>query len=328
MRNVTNMKSGIAVAGSILVDKINEISAYPQAGELTKIKSVQKSVGGCVPNVAIDLKRICPELTVKAVGKVGADENGEYVKEVLSKNGVDIENVSVAEDKTSFTEVMSVSGGQRTFFTYAGASAGFGLNDVPMAALNVKMLHLGYFLLLDKIDNGDGELLLKKAKEQGVKTSIDLVSENSDRYSLVLPCLKYVDNLIINEVEAGALTVIEPKKENLVEIAQKLKANGVSERVIIHTPEIGVCVSNTGVEAVPSYSLPEDFVVGTTGAGDAFCAGALLGIYQEKTDKEILEFASGAAVMALTEADATSGLRTEQEIKELCKRLKRKEICL
>jgi len=322
------MKKGIAIAGSILVDDINEISAYPQAGELTKIKSVQKSVGGCVPNVAIDLKRICPELTVKAVGKVGADENGEYVKEVLSKNGVDIENVSVAEDKTSFTEVMSVSGGQRTFFTYAGASAGFGLNDVPMAALNVKMLHLGYFLLLDKIDNGDGELLLKKAKEQGVKTSIDLVSENSDRYLLVLPCLKYVDNLIINEVEAGALTGIEPKKENLVEIAQKLKANGVSERVIIHTPEIGVCVSNTGVEAVPSYSLPEGFVVGTTGAGDAFCAGALLGIYQEKTDKEILEFASGAAVMALTEADATSGLCTEQEIKELCKRLKRKEICL
>ena len=322
------MRNGIAVAGSILVDKINEISAYPKAGELTKIKNVQKSVGGCVPNVAIDLKRICPGLAVKAVGKIGADENGEYVKEVLSDNGVDIENVSLGEEKTSFTEVMSVTGGQRTFFTYAGASADFGADDVSMSALNVKMLHLGYFLLLDKIDNGDGELLLKKAKEQGIKTSIDLVSENSDRYSLVLPCLKYVDNLIVNEVEAGALTGIEPKKENLVKIAQKLKAYGVSERVIIHTPEIGVCVSNTDVEAVPSYSLPEGFIVGTTGAGDAFCAGALLGIYQEKTDKEILEFASAAAVAALSKADATSGLCTEKEIKELCKGLKRKEICL
>ena len=322
------MKQGIAIAGSILVDSINEISAYPQAGELTKIKSVQKSVGGCVPNVAIDLKRICPELTVKAVGKIGMDANGEYVKNILSDNGIDIENVAVAADKTSFTEVMSVTGGQRTFFTYAGANADFGLNDVPRSALNVKMLHLGYFLLLDKIDNGEGELLLKKAREEGVKTSIDLVSENSDRYSLVLPCLQYVDNLIINEVEAGALTGIEVKKENLVEIAQKLKGYGVSERVIIHTPEIGVCVSNTGVEAVPSYSLPEGFIVGTTGAGDAFCAGALYGIYQDKTDKEILEFASGAAVAALSKADATSGLCTEEEIKELCKGLKRKEICL
>jgi sugar/nucleoside kinase (ribokinase family) len=321
------MKNGIAIAGSILVDNINEISAYPSAGELTKIKSVQKSVGGCVPNVAIDLKKICPELTVKAVGKIGNDENGEYVKEVLSENGVDISNVSVGVDKTSFTEVMSVTGGQRTFFTYAGASADFGVNDVDLDTLNVKMLHLGYFLLLDKIDNGDGEKLLKAAQEKGVKTSIDLVSENSDRYKLVIPCLKYVDNLIINEVEAGALTDMAPKKENLIEIAQKLKAYGVSERVIIHTPEMGVCVSENGVECVSSYALPDDFIVGTTGAGDAFCAGALYGIYQNKSDKEILEFSSAAAVAALSKADATSGLRTEQEIKELCKGFKRKEIC-
>ena len=322
------MKSGIAVAGSILVDELNEISAYPNAGELTKIKGVQKSVGGCVPNVAIDLKRICPELTVKAVCKVGADENGEYVKTVLSQNGVDVKNVFVGADKTSFTQVMSVTGGQRTFFTYAGASADFGENDVPMSALNVKMLHLGYFLLLDKIDNGDGLKILQKAKENGVSTSIDLVSENSDRYSLVLPCLKYVDNLIINEVEAGKLTGVEPSKENLVVIAKKLKEGGVGERVIIHTPEVGVCVSENGVAFVPSYSLPNDFIKGTTGAGDAFCAGALLGIYQDKTDKEILEFASGAAVAALSSADATSGLRTGKEINELCKELKRKEICL
>ena len=322
------MKNGIAVVGSILVDEINEISSYPKSGELTKIKNVQKSVGGCVPNVAIDLKRICPELQVKAVGEIGADENGEYVKDVLSQNGVEIENIALGADKTSFTQVMSVTGGQRTFFTYAGASADFGVDDVDLDGLNVKMLHLGYFLLLDKIDSGDGEKMLKMAQEKGIKTSIDLVSENSDRYSLVLPCLKYVDNLIINEVEAGAMTGIEPKRENLVEIAKKLKSYGVSERVIIHTPELGVCVSETGVELVPAYALPENFIVGTTGAGDAFCAGALLGIYQEKTDKEILQFASGAAVAALSKADATSGLCTEQEIEEMCKGLKRKEICL
>ena len=321
------MKNGIAVVGSILVDEINEISSYPKSGELTKIKNVQKSVGGCVPNVAIDLKRLCPELTVKAVGKIGADENGEYVKDVLSQNGVEIENIALGADKTSFTQVMSVTGGQRTFFTYAGASADFGVDDVDLDGLNVKMLHLGYFLLLDKIDSGDGEKMLKMAQEKGIKTSIDLVSENSDRYSLVLPCLKYVDNLIINEVEAGAITGMEPKRENLVEIAKKLKSYGVSERVIIHTPELGVCVSETGVELVPAYALPENFIVGTTGAGDAFCAGALLGIYQGKTDKEILEFASGAAVAALSKADATSGLCTEQEIKEMCKGFKRKEIC-
>ena len=322
------MKSGIAIAGSILVDKLNEISAYPKVGELTKIRSVKKAVGGCVPNVAIDLKRICPDLTVKAVGKIGQDEEGEFVKSVLSENGVTTEDIKLGEEKTSFTEVMSITGGQRTFFTYAGASADFGVLDVDLDALNVKMLHLGYFLLLDKMDNGDGLKLLKQAQENGIKTSIDLVSENSDRYSLVLPCLKYTDNLIINEVEAGQLTGIEPKRENLREIAEKLKGYGVKERVIIHTPELGVCMSENGFEVVPSYELPKDFIQGTTGAGDAFCAGTLLGIYKGWTDKEILEFGSASAVMALSKVDAISGMLTEEEIKEFCKDFKRKEICL
>ena len=40
-------RNGIAVAGSVLVDKINEIKAYPQSGELTQIVGLEKAVGGC-----------------------------------------------------------------------------------------------------------------------------------------------------------------------------------------------------------------------------------------------------------------------------------------
>lgn len=328
MLNVTKMSKGIAIAGSVLVDKINEISAYPSIGELTQIKSVEMAVGGCVPNVAIDLKRMDNALTVKAVGKIGTDEEGAFVKSVLSENGVEIGSLIECDKKTSFTEVMSVKGGQRTFFTYAGASADFGENDVPVSELNVKMLHLGYFLLLDKIDNGDGEKLLRKAQEAGVKTSIDLVSENSNRYAIVLPCLKYTDNLIINEVEAGKLTGIEPNLGNLREIAKKLKDYGVKERVIIHTPEVGVCLSEKGFTAVPSYALPDGFIKGTTGAGDAFCAGCLLGIYREADDESMLAFASAAAVAALSSADAIGGMRSEEEIRKLTQSFERRKICL
>ena len=178
-------RNGIAVVGSILVDKINEIKAYPQSGELTQIVGLEKAVGGCVPNVALDLKKICPELDVKAIGKIGNDEDGAYVSEVLSQGKVDVSGFVVDDsDKTSFTEVMSVINGQRTFFTYPGTSADFGFEDMDFDNLNAKILHLGYFLLLEKVDRGDGLLILQKAKELGIKTSIDLVSENSDRYQL------------------------------------------------------------------------------------------------------------------------------------------------
>lgn len=319
-------RSGIAVAGSILVDKINEIKAYPEIGELTQISNLEKAVGGCVPNVALDLKKICPELDIKAIGKIGDDEEGTYVTGVLSQGGVDVSGIAVSkEDSTSFTEVMSVISGQRTFFTYPGTSADFGYDDIDFQNLNTSILHLGYFLLLDKVDQGEGLEILKKAQEIGIKTSIDLVSENSDRYTLVLPCLPYTDYLIINENEAGKLTGIEPTDDNLEKIAYQLKELGVKEKVVIHKPDFAVCLSNEGYTVVKSYSLPDGYIKGTTGAGDAFCAGTLIGIYKGWSDTEILEFASACAVMALGKADATSGLITETEIKEYCKQFPRRK---
>ena len=265
--------NGIAVAGTVIVDRINEISAYPKSGELTQILSIQKAIGGCVPNVALDLKKISPDLTVRVFGRVGDDEDGAYVRQTLGNAGLDTAGLLTDPNApTSFTEVMSVTGGQRTFFTYSGASAVFGKDDVDFGENLPAILHLGYFLLLQKVDDGDGLEILKAAKAQGICTSIDLVSENSDRYSLVRPCLPYTDYLIINELEAGMLAGLESTNENLQKIAEKLKELGVQKKVIIHKPDCAVCLSDAGFTCMPSYALPVGYIKGTTGAGDAFCA--------------------------------------------------------
>ena len=319
-------RTGIAVAGSVIVDKINEISAYPNAGELTQIRSIQNAAGGCVPNVALDLKRIVPELAVSAIGKIGKDAEGEFVTDILKAGGVSTTGLAVMPgEKTTFTEVMSVPGGQRTFFVYPGSGADFGIADMDFDSIDAKILHLGYFLLLQKVDDGDGLKILQKAKDVGMETSIDLVSENSDRYGLVLPCLPYTDYLIINELEAGKLAGIEPATENLESICRKLKALGVQKKIIIHMPERSVCLSEEGYSVLGSYILPDGYIQGTTGAGDAFCAGALIGIYNGWSDMEIMEFASACAVMALSSPDATSGMKEKTEIMEFCKQFARRE---
>ena len=312
-----NNKTGIAVAGTILVDKLNEIGAYPASGELTKILSVSRAVGGAVPNVGIDIKRVDPTITVKAAGKIGRDAEGDFLVDTLEGNGVDASLLVRGDKPTSFTDVMSIVGGQRTFFTYPGACADFGFEDIDFDKLDAKMLHLGYFLLLDKVDGGDGEKILKAAQEKGIKTSIDLVSENSDRYHIVKSCLKYVDNVIINELEAGMIAGIEPKRENLERIARTLKDMGVSERVIIHMPETGVCLSDNGFFELPSWDLPKGFIKGKTGAGDAFCAGALIGIYRGLDEMGILTLAQKTATASLSAADAIGGMVSEAEIDEM-----------
>ena len=319
------MQSGIAIAGSILVDALNEISAYPKEGELTKIQRVSRAVGGCVPNVAIDIKRVARDTKVWAIGRVGADDNGAFVKAELIKNGVDTSLIKETDDKTSFTQVLSVRGGQRTFFTYAGASASFGFDDFSWENFPAKALHLGYFLLLDRVDAGDGLHILQEAQRRGIKTSIDLVSENTNRYSLVLPCLQFVDNLIINEIEASGLTGLAPTKDNLRKMAQKLKDYGVKERVIIHTSEISVCLSGDGYVVLPSFDLPKGFIKGTTGAGDAFCAGCLIAIERGEKDEDILALGSVCATGALSQTDAVSGMQTEEQLKKLCENMERKK---
>ncbi len=314
--------SGIMVAGSVLVDKINTISAYPKIGELTQIHKVELSVGGCVPNVAIDLKKIDPNLAVWAVGRIGQDDEGQFLSKTLQENGVNTDYLSHSPEKTSFTEVMSIHGGQRTFFCHAGASAGFGLSDIPW---NVKpaILHLGYFLLLEKIDTGEGLRILKQAKIFGIKTSIDMVSENSDRYNLILPCLPYTDYLIINELEASKLTGMDTT--DLTAMGQKLLQLGVREMVILHMPEKCVCCSRQGTVTLGSHILPEDYIQGTTGAGDAFCAGALWAIYKNLPPEEILSFATSCATVSLRTPDATGGLCNKKKIEALCRGYQRRE---
>ena len=322
-------RKGIAVAGSILVDEINSVSKYPAEGELTQIATVSKAVGGCVPNVAVDLKKIMPELEVSAIGKIGQDENATFVKSILENNGVGTDMLTFSQDKTSFTQVISVSGGQRTFFTYPGASADFGDNDIDYENLEADIFHLGYFLLLQRIDNGDGLEILKKVKEKGIKTSIDLVSENSDRYKCVLPCLPFTDYLIINELEAGRLTGLSPDIKNVPDMAKKLIDLGVNEKVIIHFSSGSVCADKNGNKTVlGSYKLPQGYIKGTTGAGDAFCAGSLFAINSGLTDKKILEYGTVCATMALSREDATSGMVDINTAIEKCRNFESNKLCL
>lgn len=322
------MKKGIFVAGSIIVDNIATILKYPNNGELTKILSLEKSIGGLVSNVAIDLKRIDENLRICAGGKISNDENGKFVLEVLKKEKIDISNVVVSnEDKTSFSNIASEINGNRTFFNYPGSSSIYSYDDIDFNNLDCEMIHLGYFLLLDKIDNGDGIKILKKCNELGIKTSIDLVSENSDRYSSIKPVLKYVDNLIINEIEASKIADIKLNDFNIREVMEKLKSFGVRDKVIVHKTNASFLFDGDEFVSLPSLDLDKKDIKGTTGAGDAFCAGALYGIYFGYKNKDILDFASKVAAISLTHSDATSGVISKDEILDKYKNAKRLTSC-
>ncbi len=327
-------RKGIAIAGNIIADMVKTIDFYPREGMLATISDVAPAVGGCTPNTAIDLAKIDHRIPITALGRVGMDENGRYILSQLQKYGVQSDKIVYSTTSpTSFTDVMSLPTGERTFFNKKGANTEFCPDDIDIKSLNCNIFHIGYLLLLDKFDEVDNEYgtvmarFLHDVQASGIKTSIDIISGSASDYTtLVPPSLKYCNYVIVNEIECCAVWDIEPRnadgslnKENLYTAMQKTADAGVKDKVIVHCKEASFLldVATNEFTAVPSLKIPDSEILGCVGAGDAFCAGSLYGIYNDFPDKQILEFASAAAACNLFAANSIDGMKDKNEIMKL-----------
>lgn len=316
---------GIAIAGNILVDIVNIIDKYPEKNMKSSVLKTVSAVGGCVPNTIIDLAKIDSELYLTAYGKVGNDENGRYVLSQLKKNGIDVSGIKI-DDKnpTSTSSVMTEQKtGDRTFFYCGGTNASFGIDDIDINKLDCKIFHIGYILLLDELDKEDNKYgtkmsrLLKQISDKGIKTSVDVISADGVDYTgKVIPVLKHCDYAIMNEIESCGVSGLTPRNsdgsiniENIKNTMELFIKHGVREKVIIHCSEAGFLMNADGsFYIVPSLDLPEGYIKGSVGAGDAYAAACLYGIYNGYDDEYLLEFASAAAACNLAGVDSVSGM--------------------
>ena len=325
-------EKGIVIAGTTLVDIVKTINMYPKVGTLVNIDAVDYAVGGCMPNTAINLSKIDCRVPISVIGKVGTDDNGRFIVSTLQKHGINVSKMCYTSESTSFCDVMSVPSGERTFFHRKGANAEFAPEDIDINSLNCNILHIGYVLLLDRFDAEDKKYgtamarFLNDVQKKGIKTSIDLVTDSAGNYDKkVLPVLKYCDYVIINELECCGIWGLEARtanggvhRENIRVAMEKTVDAGVREKVVVHCKE--ACFSmdrKKRLTEVPSLKVPKGDIKGSVGAGDAFCAGCLYGLYHGYNDKQMLEFASAAAACNLLEANATDGMKPRNEILKL-----------
>ena len=332
-------KKGIAVAGNMIVDLLYPINGIPKPGELTTITAdAARTSGGFLCNDIVDLAKLDPALPLVALGCIGDDPEGKFIMKKLGEHkNIDTQYVKTA-GTTSFTLVMADEiTKQRTFYHNRGGNATFCEEDIPWDKLDVDMLMAGYILLMDALDEDDEQYgtkmakLLARAQAKGIKTSIDVVSEAGDRFrKKVCPALKYTDYCVINEVEASASTGIELRtddgkliKENMPAALKALKELGVSTWAVIHCPEIGMGLDeNDDLVEVPSLKLPQGWIAGTVGAGDAFCSGVLYGAWKGMDLKSAIELGTASAVCSLSQPGATEGMRSAEECMKVYKELR------
>lgn len=328
------MRKGICCAGNMIVDITYPIETWPRESELTHITDgISRSTGGSVCNTITDLARLDPSLPLTASGFAGHDAEGDFVLAELGRYpNIDLSMVK-RDGQTSFTAVMSNNQTkERTFFQYAGSNARYGEEHIDWDRLNADILHIGYILLLPELDSPDEVYgtkmarLLHRAQKMGLRTSIDVVSEAGARFAgVVAPALRYTDYCIINELEAQQTTGVVLRdgdgvlrRDDLPAALEKLRALGVSTWAVIHCPELGCGLDADGNFFLqPSLTLPDGYIQGTVGAGDAFCAGVLYGAERGWSLPEALKLAACTAAASLSRVGASDGVGTAEEVLRL-----------
>lgn len=330
-------RRGIAAAGNWIVDNVKIIDTWPEQETLANILAERRGSGGAPYNLLMDLAALRAPFPLTGVGVIGDDADGDAIERDMADRGVRCFLRRVRGLPTSHTDVMTVRDtGRRTFFHNRGPNDELCPDDFPWDELDCRILHLGYLLLLRSLDAEDAEFgtaaarVLAEARKRGIHTSVDVVTEASDRFQKVArPALPHTDTLICNEIEAGRVAGVVLRagdaldRQAMSRAAETLLELGVNEAVVIHAPEGGYARTKDGAEWYrPSLMLPEGYIQGSAGAGDAFAAGYLLAAHEGSSMVDRLTLAVCAAAASLSDPTCTEGMRPEAEVLSLAERFR------
>ncbi|MFI5386611.1 MAG: carbohydrate kinase family protein [Fimbriimonadales bacterium] len=316
------MRRGVIAGGNFIVDYVKTIDHYPVEQTLADIRSEYTGSGGAPYNVLRCLTKLQAGLPLEAIGRIGEDEAGRYVMDDCRSLGIGIDQLRLTPGSpTSYTLVMVIEGdGRRTFFHRRGANAILAPGDFDFNATQAAHFHYGYVLLLDRMDEPDAEYgtgaarVIARAKEAGLTTSIDLVSEDSDRFGrIVPPALEYADIAFMNEFEASRLTGLGFETPSPDRVGEARKQLGFRGTLVVHWPEGAAFGSPDGeLGWQGGVQIPQEMVASVAGSGDAFAAGYLLGFQRRDPPQECLRLGVCCAAACVMGYTCTDGVLSEQ----------------
>ncbi len=261
----------VVTLGDITVDIIASIPRYPAPGGDGLAERMEVHGGGSAANTATVLARFGVEVGI--IGRVGRDAFAEQALAPLAEAGVDLS--CIQRDEKVITGMMFIPvtpDGERTMFGYRGANPRLDpalLDEGYIAQADV--FHLSGYALLTEPQRSAARQAVEMAHRAGVTISLDVGLEAAARATEeVKALLPLVDLIFPNQAEAEHLT----GSSDVREAVKALLAYGI-ETVALKLGERGCTVGSEGeIFSVPAFAVE---VQDTTGAGDSFDAGFILG---------------------------------------------------
>ncbi|MGY4305048.1 sugar/nucleoside kinase (ribokinase family) [Bradyrhizobium sp. USDA 4369] len=297
-------RHGMTKGSMALIDEARAAAIYRDMGPATEMS------GGSGANTIVGLASLGARAAY--VGKVRDDQIGRMYSHDIRAAGVTFDTAPATDGPaTGCCYILVTPDGERTMNTYLGAAQNLTAADIdPAQIAAARIVYLeGY--LWDP----------KEAKEAFVKAAT--VAHDAGReVALTLSdsfCVDRYREEFLDLMRGGTVDIVFANEAELHSLYQTSDFDGALKQlredatlgIVTRSDKGCVVVSNDGVIAVPAH--PIETLVDTTGAGDLFAAGFLLGLVR----KTGYEMAGRLGGLAAAEVIQHIGARPQVSLKEL-----------
>ena len=286
--------------GSLNVDHVYRVSHIARPGETVAGTAYQRFAGGKGANQAVALARA--GAPVALAGCLGVD--GLWVRDKLAAEGVDVQDLRVAEVPGGHAVIQVDEQGQNCIVLFPGANAAITAEHIRTALGRTRP---GDVLLLQNEINATADLL-RAGHAAGLRVVLNPapMSAAVERYPL-----ECVDLLIVNETEGEALAgggTADPASL-LAALSRRLPGADLC----LTLGAAGACYQQASGRRW-RMAAPRVCALDTTAAGDTFI-GFLLASQGRGADPETaLALACRAAAISVTRAGAMDSIPTQAQV--------------
>jgi len=286
-------------------------------GQKLLADSIDECIGGNAPNVAIGLKRLGFETGV--ISNLGQDEKGLKVRQILQKEGVDDSHLK--NDSFNPTDVSLVLSYQaeRTILAHHSPFVYLMPRDLkPPQWIYLTSLGKNFHKLYDGlrdylVENQNVKLALNPGLQElnwgaqgacGILERSDILILNKEEAEILAKVSKITIKALGLGYEQNGINSVRWLLEGL---------SGLGPKTVVITDAKNGAFSYDGQNFLKIKPFPSELVE-MTGAGDAFSAGLLGALMNDKSLAEALRWGSAEAASVIAKIGSTAGLLNKKEL--------------
>ncbi|WP_163537486.1 ribokinase [Gracilibacillus sp. YIM 98692] len=297
--------STITVVGSMNMDIVLQVDAFPKPGETIAGKGTKMNPGGKGANQAVAAARLGGN--VKMLGAIGEDSFSEQLLHSLKKDQIQINDIVQKNSTSGLAFITVAENGDNHIVLEEGANGELTVEDVRerLDFTNKNQT----ILLQNEIPWNVNECIIKEASANQIPVYLNPAPAKeipSELYPLLT-------GIFLNESEANMLTGVEVRDRHSVQEAIDILLQRGTEEVIITMGKDGAYYADNSGEFF--HTTASDVrVVDTTAAGDTFIGAYLVMFTEGKSPKERIEFSSKAAGITVTRSGAQESIPRMGEV--------------